>query len=124
MWAMGLAITGIVAFIGVLLGINGYFAGRHLDSIDTKLDCLPKMQEQIIEMRTEQKHHSEKQEEFCSRLERVETTISNTERITVLEKVVDQLGEEKAYARQHRHWVAGALQAICHETKIKIDPQP
>jgi hypothetical protein len=121
---IGIAVTIIIAIVGILLSILAYLASRHLSSIDDKLNVLPAMQTQIAEVKVTQKHHTEKQEEFCERLERVESHVNNTERVVSLEKKLEQVDKDRTYERDHRHWVAGVIQNLALHSGVKIEPQP
>jgi low affinity Fe/Cu permease len=123
-FTIGLAVTVIVALVGVLLSVLGYLAGRHLNSIDRKLNVLPTLQVQIAEVKTKQEYHTEKQDDLCERLERVEAHVSNNERIVHLENSLKNIEKERDYERSYRHWVAGALHVLALKSGVQLEPQP
>lgn len=62
-----------------IVGLVGYLMKRSVESADRKLDELPKIREAVGYLKTDVAlikkdidHHSEKQDEFCERLERFE----------------------------------------------------
>ena len=97
-----------------LMGIVGYLIHGRVSSIDdttkaigVELRTLDRkvvdIGTEVVEIKTTQKHHGEQLDEFCERIERVETHVANTERLTVLENTMHTAAEEIKELRAWRH---------------------
>ena len=109
---IGIIVSVLLALLLLLLGVIGWFVTQRLK----QLDILPVIQIDMASLKTSAQHHAEKQDEFCDRLEKVETHVSNTERVAVMEREIKGLEEEVKALRQFRHDAANDLNAF----KLKL----
>jgi hypothetical protein len=114
-WASIVVTAGVFGF-GIVLTVIGWLVKDKLTTIGDDLHGLSanqgRMANELVEVKTTVKHHSEKQDEFCSRLEKVETSVSNTERIALMELRLTKAEEELAGTRRFGHWVRNVLSSI------------
>jgi hypothetical protein len=97
---------------GVAIAIIGWMCKRILASVDAKLDALPLLQTEVELVKKTQSYHSERLNDFCERLEHVESSVSNTERIAVMENAVRTVQEEVKGLRSDRHEVLNKINEL------------
>ena len=116
---IGIIVSVLLAIVGLLLGIIGYFFTGRLRSIDGSLKCLPEIQVELAGMKVRVEQQSEKQGKFCDlqtifseRLTDVEKHISNQERMAVLEESMKTIKEELSRLRVVVHVIPTLQQAV------------
>lgn len=102
----------VVPTVGVFLAIIGWFASRQLKSIDKKLDTLSTIEKDMATTQTTLKYLGERQDDFCQRLEHVETHVSNQERIVRVETQMGAMNDELKLLRAFRHEMESHVQTI------------
>jgi DNA repair ATPase RecN len=113
---------------GILMAVLGWLAAGRLKHIDKKLDSLPEIDKKLAAVETKVDTHAAALSQFGERMQRVESHVSNTERIAVLEKALTTLDSEVTNKiRPHVHQIsdyltglAGTVQLIAESASIKM----
>jgi hypothetical protein len=119
-WVAGIVMCVIGFVLTTFVAVVGWLIKDRLSSIGEQLKPLPKIETELAEVKVTQKHHSEKQDEFCHRLEKVETHVSNTERIALMELRLTKAEEEIIGNRKFGHWVRNVLAAIAGKVGAEL----
>jgi hypothetical protein len=108
----------LTAMAGILIYV---FKG-----VEKRVSVLPNIETDLVAIKADLKYGAEKQDEFCDRLERVETAVSNTERIAVMERMLSTLETEVKDLRRWRHDVNERRQehALVHTAPIMGVSEP
>ena len=117
---IGIVVSVLLAMLLLLLGIIGWLIVDRLRSMDGRLAALPKIEVDIASLKGTAEHHAEKQDEFCDRLEKVESHVTNTERIALMELRLTKAEEELQHNRKFGHWVRNVLAAIAGKVGAEL----
>lgn len=126
------AIVGVMVFVfGILLSIIGWLIMGRVSKIETATECLPEIQVDLAGMKVKVDTLKSRQDEFCeqatdqgNRLRNIETTINNTERVTVLEGENRRHTEEIEKLRPAVHELTTKVQvALTEIANLKIGNQ-
>jgi hypothetical protein len=119
-WALGAVGVGVMALFGIITAAIAWLIKDRLTSIGEQLKSLPRLETEMAEVKRDVKHHAERQDEFCNRLEKVETHVSNTERIALMELRLSKAEEEIIGTRKFGHWLRNALSSIAGKVGAEL----
>lgn len=121
---VAIIVSVAVFLLGCVFGIIGWFASRHVTSIDKKLDGLSTIDIKLSGLEIKVDNHTEQLNETCDRLRKVEEHVSNTERVAVMERQLKTADEEIRNLRNFSHWAANALIKIAEAAKCEVPTRP